>query len=715
MLVRQIRDELLSSQDTVCLQRARLATEGYRRFEGDPVPLKRAKTFAHILQHMDLDLASNPIFAGNTSSRPRAWMLIPEYGFEGDSQMEIEIPRLRGFLEDKIPDDLRSFWAGRSFGGACGIGHLAVDMARVVHQGLESVIAEVKCYEGDASAAQRTYREAMRIALQAVVGWAGRYADEAERAAQAAADPVIRAMHRRVAEACRQVPAKPARNLFEGLQSIILTHLAIAVEGHGYSISIGLPDRVLAPFITDDLDYEEVVGLVSAFLLKIAANSFLGSGTKTQGITIGGADHLGRDQCNLATRAVLDGCDRIRVGDPTVYLRWHEGLPSAIKNRAAEMLASGFSMPILVNDAPTVRGIMDLGIAAEDAWDYCIIGCNELGIPGRLAISASPVIGGTVRYLEILNQTLLEHPDLGEVRDMSDLLTAMEERMARRAMQMRQQGVRQQQRMAERAPTPFTSSLMQGCIDRGQDFCVGMDNIRPGVYERSLTNAVNALAAIDRVVFKRRVLTLAEVKAALESDFADPAVRGHLLQAPKWGNDDDRADRWAAELVEMRERVLEAVNARFGDTPHAVCHVVRSLHYVDGRCLGASPDGRPAGAPVADSIGAQAGTAVEGPTAVLNSVLKLDAARYYRGGYNLNITLQHSSATSDTVLGLVEGFFAQGGQELQLNCLNAETLRDALVQPERYPDLVVRVAGFCARFIDLPPLQQQEIIARAEA
>ena len=164
----------------------------------------------------------------------------------------------------------------------------------------------------------------------------------------------------------------------------------------------------------------------------------------------------------------------------------------------------------------------------------------------------------------------------------------------------------------------------------------------------------------------------------------------------------------------MRERALDEIDARYGDSLHMVCHVVRSLHYLDGKRIAASPDGRFAWTPVADSIGAQTGTAMAGPTAVLNSVAKLDAARNYRGGYNLNLTLSRASTTPDSLLPLIETFFASGGQELQVNCFDAETLRAARETPERYGDLIVRISGFSTRFVDLSSVEQEELIERAE-
>ncbi|MBM3499864.1 MAG: hypothetical protein FJX74_14480, partial [Armatimonadetes bacterium] len=350
----------------------------------------------------------------------------------------------------------------------------------------------------------------------------------------------------------------------------------------------------------------------------------------------------------------------------------------------------------------------------EDALEYCVIGCNELGIPGRSMESAT-ALAGNLQYLELLNQVLLELPDPDGLNSMAEVMQALERHMLVQAAWFRHHGEAHRLRMAEHVPTPFTSALMRGCLQRGEDLLTGMGYRLPGVYERGLTNAANALAALEQVVFEDQTLTLRALTEALRSNLADAQVRELLLAAPKWGNDDERADRWAIELVAMRERVLSELDARFGGHPHMSCHVVRSLHHLDGRRIGASADGRLAGAPVADSIGAQTGTAREGPTAILNSVLKLDAVHNYRGGYNLNLTLPPGAASPDVLLSLIETFFGAGGQELQVSVLDAETLRAAQREPERHGDLVVRVAGFSGRFVDLSPTEQDELIQRAEA
>ncbi|MBT5533042.1 hypothetical protein HOK31_08275 [Candidatus Poribacteria bacterium] len=708
-LLQTIRDDLLATPDTVCLERARLVTEAYQEHDGIPILGKRAHAFRHVLRNMTLDLTTNPIFAGNTSTQPRAWMLVPEHGFQGDGQIVIENEALKGFPGHAIPEDLREYWEGRSFGGSAGIGHLAVDFRRVVHEGLESVIEEAGDDRPLPDHDALTYRVTAGRCCRAVIEWAGRYAETAARAAEETDDAQLRALHLRVASACSHVPAKPARNLFEALQSIVLVHLATAIEGHGMSISIGLPDRVLEPFLEDT---DDTTDLLCAFILKIAANSTYGSASKTQAITVGGADHTGADRSNALTLRFLDAFDRTRVGDPHVFVRWHDRLDARVKERAVEMLRDGAGMPLLINDAATARGFEDSGVAPEDAWEYCVIGCNELGIPGRMARSATS--GGGIVYLEHLNRMLLEDPDAVSMRDMDDLMARYAARVTDHVIRSTDAYHRRMQRAAELVPTPFTSALMWDCLRAGRDLAVHNYYNLPGIYERSLTNAANALAAIEETVFTQRSLTMADLIEQMRRDFSDDAMHRLLRDAPKWGTDDARADRWAEELVRLREVALRHVEARLGLSRHVVCHVVRSLHHVDGRRIAASPDGRHAWEPVADSVGAETGTASEGLPSMLLSVLKLGAREHYRGGYNLNLTMLRPNTTPETMMGLIDGFFGEGGQELQIACWDAGLLRDAMRQPDRHGDLVVRVAGFNARFVDLSRREQEELADRLD-
>jgi pyruvate-formate lyase len=703
-LIRQARETLLSTPDTVCLERARLATEGYRMFAGEPVPLKRAKTFAHILQHMTLDLKTHPIFAGNTATRPRAWMLLPEYGFNVPVQATIEMDWAEGFLDgDVIPDELRSFWKERSFGADSGVGHLAPDHAAVLARGLSDFVREAERPTEDAAVA--AYRRACAISCQAVIDWAHRYADEAERLAGSTAEPGRAQALTRVSAACRRVPGEPARNLFEALQAIVLVHLAIHIEGHGYSVSPGRLDQLLAPYYRDN---DDTTGLLAAFILKLTQNSLYGSHSKTQPITVGG------DGCDDLTLRMLDACEIACVPDPSLFLRWNRETSVEAKRKAIEMLTGGLSFPLLIGDEQTVAGLSSAGISPADAANYCAIGCNELGVPARLLWHAVPL-----HEADLLNR-VLDSEDADRCRSVGDVLDRLTDEAESSLRHSIAQRRRHCERAAETVPTPFTSALMHGCIEHGSDLLQRLPYEHLNIRCAGFVNVVNGLSALDAVVFQGRQATISDVRDALRSDFqgADALLRS-IGAAPQWGNDDDRADQWAVEWARRRHEMIQRLAAEPGCPPLMMEMVVRSLHHLDGRRLGATPDGRRAGQPLADSIGPPGGSSPSGPTALLNSVRKMEPSTYWPGGYNLNLTLPAGALTgSDAaakLVAMVDAFFANGGQELQVNCLSVAELRAAQADPDRYPDLLVRVAGFNALFAKLSRAEQNELIARAEA
>ena len=704
------RDRLIDTRDSVSLERAQLITEGYRRYADEPVVVRRALSFAYLLDHMTLDLESNPIFAGNTAEQPRAWALLPEHSFQIPAQAPLEHDWLQGYsLERHIPEDIRSYWADRSFGTEAGIGHLAVGLNIVVHRGLAALVADARAQADTGDEAVRQNRRAFAIACEGVIRWAERYRNEASRLAQQTDDPELRRVLLRMAEALEHVPARPARNLYEGLQAILLVHLATALEGHGYSISIGLPDRVLAPFANESDHQTE---LIAAFMLKMAANSVWGSFSKTQAITIGGVDGEGRDQCNALTLAFLDACDALRLPDPHLFLRWHANIASSVKERAIDMLARGVTQPLLVGDEETAHGLIEAGIAPEDAWNYCVIGCNEIGIPGKLYRSAT---GPSLNFAEQL-AAVLQNGALKSADDMPALLGSYESRLTEQLRQAFRWEDDWWEAMAEQVPTPFTSAVMHGAIERGRDMHTAGVYPHGCLFERGFSNAVNGLIAIEHLVFREQRYELAALAGALNDDFADEALRSAIARCPKWGNDDPEADRWARDLLELRTRVVEKLTAE-SNRPRVCCHVVRSLHWLDGLQHGATPDGRRRGEPYAACIGPEPRHALKGPTAIFNSVRHLEPRRFYRGGYNLNLTLPPDCQTglgNTALAALTETFFANGGQELQISVLDPAILREAMDHPERHPHVLVRIAGFTARFATLSRMQQEALVQRAE-
>lgn len=713
-LLPQIEDRLFDAVDTVCLERATLLAHAYEMHVHEPVPIKRAMALDHVLSHMTLNLSDNPVFAGNTSSRLRAWMLTPECSWSQPNQVFIEHDELsQAWVDAQIPEKLRQKWIdlGQSGHGSGGVGHVSIDYGMVVREGLAGVIKRLDQSVEDSPSAI-TYRQAMKLTCDAMIKWAHRLADHAQSLAITETDPVVRACHQRVVESCQHVPEHHARNLHEALQAMLLVHLGLALEGQGQSISIGLPDRALSDFCNEvNADFQGSVQLIRAFLIGVASNSFTGRGSKTQAITLGGALPDGSDACNSITMAFLHAFEKTAVADPHCFFRWHPDVEKTTWDKVISLLSKGRSMPLLVNDQQVVPGLIHAGVAAKDAWDYCIIGCNELGIPGRLS-ECSAAYGLGINDLAILNEVIRNTPD--DFSDTMSIVTAWQDRLEERLTKgwgKRNEALKHHRRTI---PMTLTSCLCHGCAEAGRDWVDGQNYHLPGCFTRGSANAINALAAIDQLVFKEHRYALSQMLTMLDADA--PQIYTDIDTAPKWGNDDDVADQWALALGVARKQAME--NARLAqgvDTPPLIlCHVVRSLHHVDGKHIPATPDGRHAFEPVGDSIAAICGTTTQGPTAILNSVLKIDALGEFAGIYNNNLSLPGNQASPPVLKAMVEAFFEDGGQELQVNVLDYRKLLAARENPSAYKDLVVRIAGLNARFIELSQAEQDEIIRRAK-
>lgn len=697
--VRAAQERLFAAQDRLSMERARIVTRIWQATRGEAMVIRRARCLEAVLAEGAIDLW-NPVIAGNGSEAPHAWPLFPEYGWPSMAQIQIEHDGLEHLLHGNgVPADLRAYWETQERpGGDTAVGHIAWDLAAVVRHGLlamaEGCARQAHCSDGHA---------AMAIALRAVCAWSGRIAVAAAQAAAVEGDPDRQACLAQIARSCTQVPAHPARNLHEGLQAIAICQIALAIEGNGVSVSLASPDRALADFADEAAaDPERAAWLVGGFLLAVAGNPTWGRTSKTQAVTIGGARADGCDACTAVTQAFLDGYARIPVSDPHLFLRWHRDLQPAIWRRAVDLLARGRSMPLLMNDHPTVAGLIAMGVRPGDAWDYGIIGCNEIGIPGRLWNSGCAHGGTAFNHLDLLAHVLAED----SWRRVDDLPQLWENRLERELDGPMRDRSAIWRRLAGLRPLPLASALLHGGSGRGTDLHEAMPYDLPGVFCRGLSDAANALAVLARVEAGG-----GDARAHAAAVRAGTAVKP--VGVAHWGEDGEGADRFAVDLSERAARTVARIANRHGLPPHPICHVVRSLHHLDGQRIPATPDGRAAGAAVCDSIGAVCGTTTQGPTAQLLSVLKLDAARLYRGGYNLNLTLPAHQARPAILAPLLEGFLVQGGQELQINVLDSARLQAAIERPQDHSDLVVRIAGCSARFVELSRLEQAELVRRA--
>ena len=393
-----------------------------------------------------------------------------------------------------------------------------------------------------------------------------------------------------------------------------------------------------------------------------------------------------------------------------------------------EVIGQGMGMPALFNDEIIMAALMKNGVSQEDALGYGIVGCVEPAVAGKQeALTA----GGHLNPTKVLELTLYNGKSLKtgkmlgiptgnptEFRDFDELFDAYAKQMRYIAsvnLQEAQIGSDVQKRLV---PCPFTSSLLDDCIPERRDMVDGGARYSfSGVCIIGATNAVDSLLNLKKLVYEQKIYTMQEILDALATDFRDnELMRQRMLHQPvRFGNGISEADEMANRVYAVHASFhSDHADARGGHYTTGVWPV--NTHVFSGYHTAASPDGRHSGTPLVDGVGPVQGTDHAGPTSLLRSVASLNNVEQWDGGNTCNIKFSASAIRTGNALRnigyMTSTFMELGGQELQINVVDNAVLLDAQENPERYQDLVVRVAGYSAYFTRLSRDVQNEVISR---
>ena len=437
---------------------------------------------------------------------------------------------------------------------------------------------------------------------------------------------------------------------------------------------------------------------------------------------MGGIDSHGNDASNELTYAFLDVMDCFKTRQPNWHARISKHSESDYLRRVTEVIAKGGGSPALYNDDVIMPAMVRRGVDAEKVWNYATVGCVEPALQKEsftssdaalfnLAINLELALGGGKR-LGKRNARALK-----KVQSMDELFALFEQQTKTKLDHLKECLDAIEKVNAEQFPTPFSSLSILGCIESAKDLSRGgAPHNASGVQAIGVADAANSLAVIEELVFRKNLYTLEEVVAACANNFSgQELLRARALKVAKFGNDNAVTDQWVDRVTSMFDRLVSAYsNSRGGQWMPGFYSM--TCHQAFGKQTAALPSGRFAGKPLADGLAPVDGSDVLGPTASLNSVAKLDHERF-GNGINLNIKFN-----SDTVAGeggrvileaLLKGYFAQGGMQVQINVLDPEVLQAAMTDPESHRNLLVRISGYSAYFVDLTPEMQQEIVDRS--
>jgi len=729
-----------------------------RRRGGEPVAVQYARAFAHVVERAPLRIYEHELVVGNPSSRRIGAPLHPDLGgllllpeLDGLSTRRVNPLAVSPAQRAKLAREIFPFWfsrsvlaraplhaadlslpnvltAGRRFllTQFAGISHVTPDYVAVLERGFEGILSDVQAARAEAQDdAARVFLDAAEIAARAAIAFGERWRAHCACEAERAPSPERAAELRALADVLARVPARPARSFREAVQAIFSAHVLVHQESFQHGVSFGRLDRILQPYYARDLAAGRItrdgaVELLACFLGKAAellplfnemATEYFSGLSSASGITLGGTDAEGRDAACEASFLLLDAYDQMRLRQPNLHLRVHPASDPALLARAHDVMKAGGGMPAFFNDATVVPALERAGIDTRDARDYAIVGCVEWGVPRKSFPAAGAAFLSLPAALDDALHAVREPGSMDEV-------TAAYRREVERTVADAVAGNDAIERAhALHRPTPFLSLLVQGCVASGRDVTAGgavYDST--GMQGVGVADVADSLAAIERVVFRERRCSFAELLRALDHDFVeDPALLARLRErVPKYGQDRGPAEAWARAVAEHYcDTVRRHTNPRGG--PYLPGFWTMTTHVGFGRRLGALPSGRRAGEPLADGLSPANGADRDGPTASLSACARASVPGVANGlcvNEKVDPWIAGGEGGTRLLVALTRGGFAAGGMQVQYNVVDPRVLLDARAHPERHRDLVVRISGYSAYFCDLTPAMQDDLIAR---
>jgi len=621
---------------------------------------------------------------------------------------------------------------------------------KIYHLGMNDLVAQIReainklDFIADPLAYEkREELKAMEIAANALIKFAIRYADELLNLAVKETDPGRKAELAEMSGVCRNVPANAPQTFHEALQYYWFVHLGVITELNPWdSFNPGRLDQHLMPFFRKgieegSLNLEKATELLQSFWIKFNNHpappkvgvTALESNTYTDFclINLGGVKPDGSDAVNELTFILLDVIEEMRLLQPSSMVQVSKKNPDNFIHRTLKITKTGFGQPSFFNTDAIVQELVRQGKSIEDARNGGASGCVEAGAFGTEAY----ILSGYFNLAKVLELTLNNGFDkhsgkqvgilsgdpesLGTFEELIDAFNKQLEYLT--SVKIRGNNIIHRI-FADHMPVPFLSLFIDDCIKNAMDYNAGGTRYNTTYIQGvGLGSVTDSLTALRYHVFEKKTISMKGLLKALDADFRDfEEFRKELVyHTPKYGNDDDYADDQARLVFRLFFKAVDSKPTSVGGK-HRINMLPTTSHVYFGSVIGAMPDGRLAHQPLSEGISPFQGADHKGPTAVLKSASKID--HLITGGTLLNQKFSPSFFDGDEAIsklcGLIRGYFRMDGHHIQFNVVNAETLRDAQKHPEKYRDLIVRVAGYSDYFNDLGEDLQDEIIRRTE-
>lgn len=778
--VRNLRKQSVETVPSISIERAELVTEVYKEYEGRvSVPMLRALTFKHLMENKTVCISPGELIVGERGPMPQGTPTYPELCCHSLEDLEIINSRDKIFfkVDDHVKDTQRDkiipYWEGRSIRNIifrqmsdewlecynAGIftefmeqrapGHTVAD-GKIYNKGFLDFKRDITGRRLDIDLLKdpdaydkREQLTAMEICADAIIAYARRHAEAAEKLAAVEEDPIRKNELKEIARVCTRVPAHAPKSFWEALQAYWFVHIGVISELNTWdSFNPGKLDQHLYPFYRKGIEdgtltRESAMELLGCFWIKFnnqpappkVGVTLAESGTYTDfaNINIGGIRPDGSDGVNEISYMLLEVIGKMKTLQPSTNVQISQKNPDRFIRKACEVIRMGMGFPSVFNSEAVIKELIRQGKSIEDARCGGTSGCVEAGAFGKEAY----ILTGYFNIPKVLEITLnngldkrtgkwvgLKTGDPLCFKSYGELFDAFQRQM-RHFLDIKIKGNNIIEKLyAYYMPSPFLSIIVDDCIKKGKDYNAGgaryNSNYIQGVGIGTITDC---LSAIRYHVYDSKTMTMAELLAALENNFENHEKIRQLLinKTPKYGNDDDYADNIMVSVFETFFDLVDSrKNLKGGD--YRINMLPTTCHIYFGSVTRATSDGRKMAQPLSEGISPVQGADRHGPTAVIKSASKMDHIK--TGGTLLNQKFSpqvlEGNQGLERLTHLIRSYFRLDGHHIQFNVVSANTLREAQKHPEEYAGLIVRVAGYSDYFNNLNKELQDEIITRTE-
>ena len=773
-----MREEVLNAPQEISIIRAKAFTDAVRNYPDEPRSIQFAYGLRETLGKLPIKISGDDQIVGELTEKFKGAVLNPEIksDFLINELNKFSTRKFEKFLltdkeKNELQENILPFWKENSafddmrlnqnddmlflmnnlvtipnndFAGANHLAH--INYSKVLDYGVNTILEQAANALENLSKSDRdiqkkqNFYNSVILSLNAVKNFARRYSALANELADKAHSSKLKTDFKKIAYITARVPALTANSFREAVQSFWFIFLALLNLDIPQEIPLGRLDQILYPYYKRDLDKNlinknEALELISELFIKLNRLPHLKeiyatmthSGGFPRTITLGGIDKEGHDAVNDLSFLMLDAVDNLRLIHPDIAIRLHPESSELFKKQVFQIIAKGANIFHLFNDEVMINGFIRMGFSIEEARNYIITGCVQPMPDSTYGPSCSNYINGPKILEFFLNNgkpiTSITEED-GNLPDIhfdsyDEFWNAFKDQ-TKSILETVTDGMKVVHEVQDRLlPNPILSAMIDGTIENAKDVKSGgaRHNIT-GIGIIGIGTLVDSLAAIRELVYVKKSHSLSEIITWLKANFKDYEIQRQILinRTPKYGNDIKETDQIASDIVDWIEEIFSKEITYRGGSYTLGLHS-ETLHVFFGKFTAATPDGRLQGDVFSPGCGPTSGMDQNGPTASLQSMAAIDYARVMGGGsanMRFNPALLQTDMQVEKFKAMVLTFFKLGGPHLAANVVDMETLRDAQKNPEKYQDLIVRVTGYSARFVDLNPDTQEEIIKRTE-